>query len=210
MENNLNIYQVEQGSEAWHELRCGRLTASKFKDLMSKESTLGYKGLINNMVGQIISGEIEPSFKSDAMQRGNDLEPDASEEYEALYEVQLDEVGFITNPEIFPEYVGVSPDRLTPDGGLVEIKCPLMKTHITYLTDNKLPNEYKWQVQGQLLVTGAKYCDFMSYYPNIKPMILRVYPDVIMMDELKQRMEQSIERVKEKLKLIEEIKYIQP
>jgi hypothetical protein len=53
------------------------------------------------------------------------------------------------------------------DDGLLEIKCPNSATHIEYILSNKLPSVYKPQVQGQLWVTGRKWCDFVSYDPRI-------------------------------------------
>lgn len=191
--DNLNIYNVEQGSEAWFDLRCGRITASKFKDAMSTKSTAGYKGLINNAVGEILSGTIEPTYTNDIMQRGIDLESEAAGVYEEHKDTPIDIIGFVTNNDIHPDYVGVSPDRIIQlDNGLVEIKCPLMKTHIGYLSSRTMPSMYKWQVQGQLLITGADYCDFMSYYPNLKPFIIRIQKDEQMQKELKTRLDESV------------------
>ncbi len=197
--DNLNIYKVEQGSDAWHELRCGRITASKFKDVVAGKSTATYKGLINEIVCQILSGETEETYFNDIMQRGVDLEPEAAKDYEEILGVDASEVGFVTNELIHPEYIGVSPDRMI-DNNLLEIKCPLGKTHIGYLRADKLPNTYKWQVQGQLLITGAEWCDFMSYYPNIKPFILRVYPDAEMKATLITRINEAVSEIKDIIK----------
>jgi len=203
MENNLNIYHCEQGSEQWHDLRCGRITASKFKDMMAGLSTIGFKNLMFNTAGEIISREVEPSFTNDAMQRGIDLEPEARMFYEEINGIDVNEVGFVTNADIHPEYIGVSPDgMIESENGLLEIKCPKMHTHMAYTVNDRLPNEYKWQVQGQLLITGAEYCDFMSYYPNIKPFIKRVLPDLEMHKEMLTRMELSIEEVKRIIDII--------
>lgn len=201
---DLTIYRCEQGSEEWHDLRCGRVTASKFKDLMSGVSTLGYKNLTYNTAGEIISNEAEgSSFTSDAMQRGIDLEPEARMFYEDIKQLDVDEVGFVTNEKIFAEFIGVSPDGMIPqENGILEIKCPLMKTHVEYILQDRLPNAYKWQVQGQLLVTGADYCDFMSYYPNIKPFIKRIYPDAEMHKELLERMKLTIDEINRIVELI--------
>jgi len=203
----LNIYEMEQGSEAWFEERAGRITASKFKDLMSGMSTGGFKGLINNKIGEILSGTIEATYTNETMQRGIDMEPEAANEYAEAFNTEVFEVGFVTNEQYFPQYVGVSPDRFVPESGvdgwgLVEIKCPMMKTHIGYLKSNKLPNEYKWQVQGQLLITGASYCDFVSYYPGIKMLVVRVEPDLDMHDELMHRFKFAVDEIEEGLKLI--------
>ena len=198
MENKkLTIYEVEQGSEAWFDLRCGRITASKFKDLMSGESTAGYQGLLFDTAGQIISRQVEESYSNATMERGIELEPEARLFYEEIKGVDVEEVGFVTHEEIFPEYVGVSPDGMIfEENGGLEIKCPLTKAHVRYLLGDKLPNEYKWQVQGQMLVMGAEYVDFMSYYPNMAPFIKRIFPDLEMHEALLERMESSIGEIK--------------
>ncbi len=197
MENNITIYDVEQGSEAWYELRSGRITASKFSTLMSKITTVGYTGLIYETVGGILSGTVETSYQSDAMRRGIEMEPEAKSFYEEIHGVDVEDWGFVTNPNVFEEYVGVSPDgKIKDEDGIIEIKCPMMKTHVEYLMKDVLPNAYKWQVQGQLLVTGASYCDFMSYYPGIPAFIKRIEPNPEMQDQLKRKMESSIEDIK--------------
>lgn len=203
---NIEIHNVEQGSEAWHQLRCGRITASKFKDLMAGLDTATYKGLINNVVGEILSETTDETYSNAIMERGIELEPEAALFYSEIKEIEIKEIGFVTNHDIHSEYIGVSPDRVLPEvNGILEIKCPLMKTHVDYLTKGKLPNEYKWQVQGQLLITGAKYCDFMSYYPGIKPFILTVYPDDKMQTQLKERIELSVSEIKKTVKYIESL-----
>lgn len=204
MENSIIIHEVEQGSDAWHDLRAGRITASKFKDMMSGLDTAGYKGLIYTAVGEILSGEVEQSYQSDAMQRGIDLEPLAREFYEEIHGVDVTEWGFVTNEEIHEQFIGVSPDgKIEGENGIIEIKCPLMKTHVDYVLKDVLPNVYKWQVQGQLLITGAEYCDFMSYYPGITPFIKRITPDPEMHEKLLERMESSVNQIKNLVEIIQ-------
>lgn len=193
----VNKYNVEQGSEAWFDLRVGRITASKFSDLMAGESTKTYKDLIYNTAGEIIAGTKEESYSNAIMERGVELEPEARLLYEEVCSVMVDQVGFVTHDEIHPEYIGVSPDGMIDGGGLIEIKCPIMKTHIGYLDADKLPTIYKWQVQGQLLVTGEPFCDFMSYYPGIRPLIVRVEPDKEMHEQLLERIEITVKQIKE-------------
>lgn len=187
----------DQGSEAWHEQRCGKFTASQFKDLMSGETTAGYTKLIASIAGQVISGETEESYSNANMERGIELEPEARSFYENHTETEVEQVGFVLPENELAEWVGVSPDGLIGDDGGVEIKCPLASTHLRYIKENRLPLEYKWQVQGQLWITGRKWWDFMSYYPNMKPFILRVYPDIEMHKELKVRLEKAIKDTKE-------------
>jgi len=194
--DNINIYKCEQGSEQWYDLRTGRITASKFSVLMSGKSTKGYKDLVHNAVGEIFAETKDETYTNEIMQRGVEMESEAALEYEHVNGVDTSEVGFITNNNIHPEYFGVSPDRLVENGG-IEIKCPLIKTHIGYLMNGKLPNEYKWQVQGQILISEFEFVDFMSYYPGIKPFILRVLPDKEMHEQMLERMEETVELIKD-------------
>lgn len=196
------VLKCEQRSEAWYQNRLGRFTASTFSDVMSGISTAGYDNIIASVVGEIITGESEEGYSNAIMERGIELEPEAVQEYEAIFGVKTEEVGLCIPDENTPlnEWVGVSPDRIIGEG-LLEVKCPLIKTHLKYIRMNQLPNEYKWQVQGQLMVTGAKWCDFMSYYPKMKPFIIRVYPDEKMHLELTNRLLESIGKVKEMLSI---------
>ena len=52
-----------------------------------------------------------------------------------------------------------------------------MATHVGYLLSKKLPTEYFQQTQGQLMVAEREWVDFVSYYPSIKPLIIRVERD---------------------------------
>ena len=70
---------------------------------------------------------------------------------------------------------------------------------MNYLLANKLPSEYRHQVQGQLFVTGLEYCDFMSYVEGMKPFIIRVYPDLELFKEYEKRLDILIEQVNEQL-----------
>jgi hypothetical protein len=83
--------------------------------------------------------------------------------------------------------------------GLIEIKCPLARTHFEYIEGGKLPSEYRYQVQGQLFVTGLPYCDFVSYVEGMKLFMVRVYPDAKLFKEFERRLDILIEQVKTKL-----------
>jgi len=199
------IIDVEQGSDNWFSHRLGRITGTRFKALMSGKETQGYKDLITDLAGEILSGEIEETYSNADMERGKELEPIARKEYEFIFDCKVKEYGFILpNEDVFYfEYVGVS-----PDGHKLEIKCPKRKTHLRYIKKGTLPNEYKWQVQGQLFVTKWDYIDFMSYYPNLKPFIIRIYPDLEMHKEIENRLVDAIESVKGEIKAYESYNYL--
>ena len=196
------LINVIQGSEAWYEARLSRFTASQFAKVMAGDSTATYKDLLTTTAGEVLSGQIEETYSNAIMERGIEMEPEARREYESIFDLEVETVGFVLPDEDDPlhEWVGVSPDGFVNGDGLLEIKCPLMKTHMNYIAAGKLPNDYKWQVQGQLMITGREWCDFMSYYPNLKPFIIRIYPDKEMIDQLRERLLQSVIHVKEIIK----------
>lgn len=204
------IWNLEQKSEAWHEARCGRVTGTRFKSLVAGTGTQTYKDLVTNMACEIITRKQEETYVSADMERGVELEPIARVLYSEITGIDVREMGFISPDDDTPyaEWIGISPDGVLPDKGLLEIKCPKFKTHLEYIEANKLPSEYKYQVQGQLFVTGYDYCDFMSYADGMKPFIYRVFPDYELFKEFEQRLDKLILDVKEKLSIYENYDYL--
>lgn len=190
----------EQHSEAWHQSRLGRVTGTRFKDLMAAKTTAAYQNLIADIAAEILTetGDDQDNFVSEAMQHGIDTEPEARKFYSELYGVEVEQVGFVTpdDDHKYSEWVGVSPDGLLPGNGLLEIKCPKRSTHLYYIQSGKLPAAYKWQVYGQLYVTGADYCDFMSYVPGMKPFIIQVKPDAEIFRQIEAELDELIAAVR--------------
>lgn len=178
------FYNVEQGSEVWFMLRCGRITASNFKDMFSKPSTLGFKKLVNNCVFEKLTGQLPDFYKSDWMKRGNEVEPQAIDWYSenSLYDVTNG--GFFSKGDIF----GASPDAMVGTKGALEIKCPSPHIYIEYLESGKLPSIYKWQVHGQMNVCDLEWVDFLNYHPAHRPKVFRVERDEKIDNELNAQM----------------------
>ena len=173
------ILNIEQQSEAWFDARCGRVTGTRFASLMAGENTKTHKDLITNIACEIITGKMEETYVNALMEHGIETEPEARKEYETILDIKVKTAGFIIPDEEhkYHEWIGISPDGLLPENGILEIKCPLARTHLEYIENGKLPTDYRFQVQGQLFVTGFKYCDFMSYVENMKPFIIPVKPE---------------------------------
>lgn len=191
-------HNINQNSEEWFELRKGKFTASKFKDLFMSKKTSGYEKAIYQPVYERLTGESPESFKSDYMERGNELEPLAVELYEQETFNTVDNGGFFT----LGDWIGASPDGLIGDKGILEIKSPAFNTMINYLIKGKLPSIYKWQVHGQLYVTGREWCDFIAYHPKLKPLIIRINKDESMITEIKNKLDESIIEAEKILNLI--------
>lgn len=170
------VFNLEQGTEAWLKLRLGIPTTSNFSKIITptgKKST-SYKDYLDDLLAQIIFGRYQDAHKSDAMMRGNELEPMAVECYASITSTKPKEVGFITTKD---GRIGCSPDRLIGDYGLLEVKCPLEKQHSKNLRTGVIDSKYYPQVQGQIAMTGRKWCDWMSFHPEAPPSIVRVERD---------------------------------
>lgn len=186
----------EQGSEEWFNLRHGRITGSKFSDLMAGKETAAYRNLIAEIASSNFDIEDDSDkYVSEDMERGTLLEPEAREFYSKLRGVEVQQIGFILPDNDYKDWIGVSPDGLVGDNGLIEIKCPKISTHLSYISKGVLPNTYKYQVYGLLWVTGLEWLDFISYYPGLKPFIIRVFPDESEFISLESRLNGAIKDV---------------
>ena len=169
----MQIHNCQQGTEEWFACRLGKLTAS-----VAKTISIAGKGLDTlclEKATEILTGKPNESYKNEAMENGNLLEAEARAIYELETGANVTQVGFVEENE----YVGVSPDGLVGDDGLIEIKCPTNKTYTQYLLDGKIKPEYYSQMQMQIFITERLWCDYVVYNPNFKKSIViqRVYPD---------------------------------
>jgi len=165
-----------QGSEEWARWR-NRPTASEFSSFITP--ALGkYSAQATAYACKIVAKrwgvytEPPPSFW---MEWGKEQEPNARAAYEAATGSEVQEVGFIL-PDGSDAYGG-SPDGLVGTDGLLEIKCPAPETLISYHAWGTLPDQYKPQVQGLLLISGRAWCDFYAFHPSVPAFLLRVAAD---------------------------------
>lgn len=172
----MRIIEAEQRSPEWFEARRGKITASNFDKIVTIAGlpSKQREKMLYQTAGELISGIAQESFKSSAMERGILLEPEAISVYEFATGEKINKIGLCVDDDYD---FGASPDGMVGEDGLLEIKCPAIHTHVEYLINGVLPSDYIQQVQGQLLVTGRKWCDFVSYYPGIKPLVVRVLPE---------------------------------
>jgi len=198
----MKFYDIEQNTPEWVELRKGKFTASTFKDLFSKPTTVAYEKAIYKPVFERLTGESPESFSNEWMERGHELEDEARQAYELETFNKVSNGGFVE----MDEWIGCSPDGFVGEDGLIEIKCPAYNTHMNYLRKRKLPSQYKWQVHGQMWITNKQWCDFVSFYPGLPIFILRVNRDEKLIQELETILNVSIEEAKKILTEIENIK----
>ena len=166
-----------QGTPEWFAARCGIPSASNFDKIVTSAGAPSKQAekYMYQLAAERVTGRTEESYSNAAMERGKETEAEARDLYEIITDERVDSVGICFKDE--DKLVGASPDGLVGDEGSIEIKCPLSHTHVGYLINGGLPSEYFQQVQGQLYVTGRKWVDFISYFPGLKPLIVRVTRD---------------------------------
>ena len=182
----MKIIDCIQGTPEWYAAKCGIPSASSFDKIITTkgEPSKQRTKYLYQLAGESITGISEESYTNGNMQRGKIMEDEARQFYTLITGQEVVQVGFC-----LAEGAGASPDGLVGEPGALEVKCPLLATHVGYLLDNTLPTEYFQQTQGQLLVTGREWVDFMSYYPGLKPLIIRVMPDEKFIKALKIELE---------------------
>ena len=173
------FFDVEQGTEEWLAMRCGILTASEIRLIVSQTlepaSNDKERAHIFELLGQRITGYVEPRFVSDDMLRGQWDEVEARIKYREHF-APVQECGFITNDD-FGFVIGYSPDGLVGDDGLIECKSRRQKFQVETISTDQVPAEYMLQLQTGLLVTGRQWIDFVSYCGGMPMYVKRVFPD---------------------------------
>jgi len=143
------IFQPEQKSKEWYEMRNNMLTASDWGTVLGENHYSNSNEVLKKKCGD------DTFFTNAAMQWGNKYESVAVLIYEHRNDVKVLEFGCLQHP--FIPFLGASPDGITEDGVMLEIKCPTSRK-IT-----GIPPRYYWcQVQGQLEVCELDRCDFLE------------------------------------------------
>lgn len=183
------VIEMEQGSPEWLSLRAGLPTASGFDKIVTSkgEPSKGAKKYLYQLAGERLTGAPRDTYQSAAMQRGQELEAEAREAYSFLTDNEVLPVGFCFRDE--RRLYGCSPDGLIGGDGGLEIKCPTLPVAVEYLDYGKLPTDYFQQVQGNMFITGRAWWDFLSYYPGLPPLLVRVKRDEDFMQALEKELE---------------------
>jgi len=167
----MKIYHdIEQGSTEWFELKHGKIGGTRSKQLFVESDTL-----LIELLAEIIEPYDEDleSYKSEPMENGQLLEPQARIELQKYTGVEFLEVGWIQSEN---ELLGVSPDGISKCKTIgCEIKCPEAKRHIKTCLLNEIPLDNINQCVHNFAVNdNLKDFYFVSYRPeSIKPLFVK-------------------------------------
>lgn len=171
--------EIYQGTDEWMAARCGLLTASEMKLIITPTLKIAdndkSRSHLHELLAQRITGYVEPSYISDDMLRGQEDEAVARALYSKHF-APVEEVGFVTNDK-WGFTLGYSPDGLVGTDGLIEIKSRRQKFQVGTIIDGEIPDDYAIQIQTGLLVSGRKWCDFVSYCGGLPMAVVRAVTD---------------------------------
>jgi hypothetical protein len=161
-----------QRSPEWYAVRLGKLTGSRAADMLatikSGAEAAGRRNLRVQLVLERLTGRSqEKDYQSAAMLQGTERECDAIATYQALTGDLITPTGFCQHDTLL---AGCSLDGHIGDyDGICEIKAPLAATHLDYLKSGVIPGEYRKQITHALWITGAQWCDWLSFNPDFPP-----------------------------------------
>ena len=191
-------YDIPQGGETWHELRAGRIGGSEAAALLVNGKTGGLGAaavsLCYEKAAEFFTGPAE-SFQTYAMQRGNELEPQARAAYEAETFTDIMQCGYIESGRLF----GYSPDGLILNEGLIEIKCPMGPEFVRFAHTREIDPKHVAQMQWGMWITGRRYCDYVMYHPDFFQEIIveRVHADEVTFQKFERNAKAAADLIRE-------------
>lgn len=190
---------VKQNSASWYLARYGIPTASGASNIITPakgEKSKSADGYIAELIAErhakkvveervkranvidpdpsVVAESIERILnrtKTEAMNYGHEMEPEAGRAYSFLTDNELTEAGFMMNDE---KTAGASIDRLIvgQKKGL-EIKSPFsLGVHINYCLSRNIEIDKRPQLQWQLWISGLDEIDICAYYPGTTVVIV--------------------------------------
>lgn len=170
------FFDIQQNSDEWYELRAGKVTSSALSSVMANygkafgdpAKKYAYNIAVEQLTGKKIQSE---SYTNEHMQRGHEQEPLARMKYESEMFCDVANGGFFADG-----WVGASPDGLVDDEGIIEIKSAIPSVHVKRIKSDNFDSSYKWQLIGNLKITGREWIDFISYcqdFPEDRQLFVR-------------------------------------
>lgn len=178
----VEFINVEQNTDEWLALRAGLITSSSLGKIMANEGkafgdpakAYAVQICIERLTGRPISG----GFSNSHTERGHEQEPLARMAYETENFCEISNGGFFRGNGI-----GCSPDGLVYGDGLIEIKSVIHSVHFDNIKRQSFDPSYKWQIFGNLKITGREWIDFISYCADF-PEQSRLYTFRVYADQL--------------------------
>lgn len=153
-----NQDRAQQGSKEWHKARIGRITGSRIGAILGLSPWQKPADIIRAMVREYHGAETE--FKGNpATEHGNQHEQRAMLAFMRETGLHVEKCGFFP----YGDRMGASPDGLTSDGGVLELKVPYSLRNGGEFKPLADQPHYAAQVQMEMLATGRTHAYFAQY-----------------------------------------------
>ena len=198
------FHDVDQNSDEWLDMRVGKIGGSSIGKIMANYGKAfgdpAHGLAVQVAIGQITGVRQDGGFSNEHMDRGHEQEPIARSLYEQEYFCTVSNGGFFENGDI-----GVSPDGLVDDDGVIEIKSVIQTIHFATVKRGKYDPSYKWQLYFNLQQTERDWIDFVSFCATF-PEGKRLFVDRIYRDKSQAEFEMIDTRLGEFRRLVDEKK----
>lgn len=148
----LRLPKLKQKTPEWYAARNNLITASDFAQALGEGKFGTQRQLIEK---KVCIEEQSKQVKNIFFEWGNMFEPVACDIYSLMKQTFVHEFGLLIHP-MYP-FFGASPDGITQEGIMLEIKCPFKRK-----IGGDIPLQYYYQIQGQLDVCGLDLCDYFE------------------------------------------------
>jgi hypothetical protein len=181
--------ECAQGSDEWKAARCGAITASMFAKCRKRlktgpnrgDFTTAAKDYAFRLAIERISGApLDEGYQTWAMERGQEMEPEARLEHEMQAGVMVRRAGFVlTDDRAF----GCSADGFIDSDGGSEYKCFVSPERLRSILIDGDTSELDDQVQGCMWITGRKWWHIALYCPALRPIDKHLWWREVQRDE---------------------------
>lgn len=162
-----------QRSEGWFQFRLARLTGSRVGSVWQRTAykwPKSRKDLMSELLLEARTGEVKKLESNIHMQRGTRLEPVARDA--AIFHIRkelgdsfdVEDVGSCYHMD--RPWLAASPDGLTTDNCVLEIKCPTVNNHMKAFYDG-MPQKHLAQIYAEMYTTERQGCYFVSYNEEV-------------------------------------------
>jgi putative phage-type endonuclease len=156
VEKLLQIPQYQQRSPEWFEQRNNAITASDIPTVLGENK---YKSSWSLLMDKC-NANPKPFVGNEATRWGTHYEDVAIEKYCQLRNKEVLSFGLLIHPE-YP-WLGGSPDGITKDGILLEVKCPLKRK----IVHGEIPSHYRSQILLNLEICNLEVGHFIEFVPG--------------------------------------------
>lgn len=169
---SVEVFDFDQGSDAWREHRMGIPTASRFKDILAKGEGKMRRTYLLQLAGEIVTGEPMKTYSNGDMERGKAMEAEARDFYAFMTDTTPTRIGFVRNGR-----KGSSPDSLVGENGILELKTAEPHILAEKIIKDEFPSEHLAQCAGNLWVTEREWIDIGIYWPKMPLFTKRLVRD---------------------------------